>query len=314
MFNEEKQDAISILQLIYSNRKTFLYVLVTSITLSIGLTLLMPNQYYSFGTIFAPNSYASNSVIDNPQFGFEVDADHLMQVLESENVRLNVIRKFNLTEYYNIDTLDNDWQQQVTKKFISDITFFRTKYMSVIISATTTKPELSADIVNYIIEIANKTKNVIFEINRKNELAYKKESYLSEKHILDSITDKIYTLKQSDKSNELIYNHLLMANKDVAPAELYTFIDNKELEQLITDYKSTFARTEVLKKEYSEAEYFFNRPFPENYIIDKAKPQYKKASPSFSINCSIGVFASLLMTIVYLFAKSKIKSLTQELA
>lgn len=313
MFEEEKKDAISIIQLLYSNRKTFIYVIVASLLLSVLVTFLMPNKYHSFGIIFAPNSYNRNNLIDNPQFGFELDADNLMQILESESIRNNVIKKFDLINYYEIDTTDLDWEQQVARMFVKDITFFRSKYMSIVIAATTKSPQLSANIVNYIIEIVNSYRTKVYQSNMQKELSYKKYEYEKQKNKVDSLRQKVYELKGAEKSKELLYNHLLMASKNMAPIETYKFIDSEELENLIIDYKFAFTRFEELKADYYRAQYFYDRPFPENYVVDKAKPQYKKESPSFITNCAIGVLVSVLFSIVFLFVRSKWRSLAQQI-
>ncbi len=309
---QEKKDAISLFKLIYSNRKLFLAVIIISFVMSVGVTFLMPNKYYSYGIVFATNSHQSANILDNPQFGYEQDAEQLMQLLESEALRNEIIIEFDLVAYYNIDTTSLDWEQSLVKQYINDVNFFRSKYMSIIISATTKNPELSANIVNSIIGKVNQFKENVFKSNKMQDYEYKRVSYVNQLAKVDSITQKIYALKKPQGPNDLIYNHFLMTSKENAPPETYLYINSIELESLIREYKYNHYRLEALKDEFVKAGYSINRPAQQNYVIDPAKPQYKRASPSFSINCSIGVFSALLFTIVFVFIRSKWRALMAE--
>ncbi|HTF03266.1 MAG TPA: Wzz/FepE/Etk N-terminal domain-containing protein [Bacteroidia bacterium] len=301
----EKQDAIGLIRLIYSNRRLLLTVAILSLALSIGVTFLMPNKYYSQGIVFATNSNQSGSILDNPQFGFEQDAEQLMQLLESEALRNDIVNEFKLVSYYEIDTAELDWEQQLVKNYAHDIKFSKTKNLSLSISATTKDPQLSADIVNSIIAKVNEYKKNVFEANRRQDYNYKRTTFEKQGQKVDSLTKKIYELKKPADANDLIYNHFLMTSKEYAPAETYTYINSPELELLIREYKFEHYRLEILKDENAKAEYLINRPAQKNYVIDAAKPRYKRTSPSLLLNCCVGVFCSLLFTIVFLFFRKK---------
>ena len=124
---------------------------------------------------------------------------------------------------------------------------------------------------------------------------------------MDSLTAKLYAIKKPEGAKDLIYNHFLMTSKENAPPETYLYVNSVEMENIIREYKYEHYRLELLKDEYIKAEYLFNRPSQENYVIDSAKPQYKRHSPSFTINCIIGVSCSLLFTMLFLAIRSKIR-------
>jgi len=306
---QEKEDAISFFKLLYVNRKLLALVGLLGIAGAVLITFLMPNKYYSYGIVFATNSYQNASILENPQFGFEQDAEQLMQLLESEALRNEIVKEFDLVKYYETDTTNLDWEQILVKQYIEDVNFFRSKYMSIVISANTKDPELSANIVNSIITHVNEFKQDVFKSNKAQDFQYKKTAYETQLLRLDTLTTKIYSLKKPEGAIDLIYNHFLMTSKENAPPETYKYINSIELEQLIREYKFEQYRLETLKDEYVKAEYLINRPTQKNYVIDVAKPQYKRSSPSFTLNCSIGLFSAWIFTIVFLFLSKKWKEL-----
>src|SRR5690606_20772606 len=141
------------------------------------VTLLTDKKYRSTAIIYPGNTYLRDEVISNPQFGTERESEQLMQMLESESIRDSVVKKFDLVNYYELDTNSIDWRERLTLKYIRDINCFKSKYMSIVISATTTKPELSAEIVNYITDVIDQYRESIFYENMHLELSYLQENY-----------------------------------------------------------------------------------------------------------------------------------------
>lgn len=303
--NLEKKQAVSLFRILYKHRKLFLFVAVLSFCLSILVTYLTPNKYYSYGIVFATNSYQSANILENPQFGFEHDAEQLMQLLESEALRAEIVNQFALVKYYEIDTTSPYWEEDLVKYYIEDVNFFRSKYTSIVISATTKDPVLSANIVNTIIQKVNEYKESIFRTNRSQDYEYKKLAYEQQVKTMDRLTRKLYEIKKPEGAKDLIYNHFLMTSKENAPAETYTYVNSVQLEDMIREYKYQNYRLEILKDEFIKAEYVFNRPTQKNYVIDTAKPQFKRTSPSFTINSVVGISCSLLLTILFLGIRSK---------
>jgi len=312
MLNDQKEDTTSLFKIAYHFRKLLAGVIVVSFVLSIIATLITEKKYSSSGIVFAPSSYNRSDVIDNPQFGYDLDADHLLQLLESKNLRDKITRKFNLINYYHIDTTNLDWEQKLAKDYMNDVTYNRSRYMSIVISAKTNNPQLSSDIVNNIIDLVNDYRRDVFRENMTKELQYKKDTYLAQSEKVDKIRQKIYALKKPKSANDLIYNHLLMISKGVSQPEAYKFISTPEMEQLIQDYKYEYSRYEQLKDDYNKAQYFYDRPIAANYVIDRAKPEYEKVSPSFSSNCLMSVFGSLFLTFTFLFIRYKLPAIIDQ--
>lgn len=427
VFGNEKVDSLKFLRFLYTNRKTLIITAIVAFGASIGLTSLTPKTFYSVGIIFPTNTNSSQDILDNPQFGYDLDADRLMQVLESETIMDSIISKYNLIEYYQLDTTQLDWEYYLDKRFVQDITFFRSRYMSIVITAKMKDPVLAANVINSIIDMVDDVREDIFKKNTYAAFRDVENEYRSKEAEVNLLLDSIYTLREQNadvsvqqmgkslkqlqqtidakrkqlqtlqKSNgfydldaemdkvkfqlreaeaikvkqegrlkvlEASYGnndsiiitvkadiegakaslkywgneltqlqnvnkpyHVLKDNLDSDLKSLYTLrVDYEEalnryepavesfrvrhLEELLVQERG---RLSELKSNYERAKNKYNRALPSIYVIDRAKPNFKKASPSYSFNAILGTLVSLFMAMVILLFRSRLRELKQQM-
>lgn len=423
LLSNEKLDSGKFLKMLYSNRKLLLIAGALAFAASVAVTKFIPPKYYSVGVIFPTNTNSSRMTLENPQFGYDLDADRLMQILESEIVMDSVINMYNLIDYYELDTSKLEWEYYLDKQFVEDVTFFRSRYMSVVINAQTKDPKLSANIVNSIIDMVDGLRENIFKENTLQALNSIKEEYLAKDVEVDMLADSIFALKfqnstasaqklystlaekqklvvqyrnrlnkiQADNSfydievqlqkvsdklteaNAILVNEekrydvlkaqfgendtavvssrakiesakasieywdkdlskLQTVNKDYSRLsdELYGELlalnqlkaeyeseiskfepttSSMQLKQMETELEFEMERLSELKEEYEQARALHEEPFPGVYVIDRAKPNYKKASPSYSFNAIMGTLATLFFCIVFLLFRNRVREL-----
>jgi len=293
IFSEEKEEAKSILSYFFKHGIKIITAFVVGVIIAICLTFAIPKKFRSSGIIYPPNSFTRDQLISNPQFGHESETEQLMQLLESSTLRDRVINEFDFKSYYEIDTSGLGWRQNLNLKFIKDIQFFRSKYLSVVISAELTEPELAADVVNFIIDEVNTYKKNVFTENRESEISFYQSRLGRSRLERDSIVSIIYTLKDTSNKENLITNYKQRIGTDNFIDGEY--INSREMEELIQAYDILEAQTHQFKVDYEHAIDEMNKPLLKNYIVDRAIPTYKKVSPSFITN---GLIGGLLLTIV----------------
>jgi Chain length determinant protein len=283
----------SALHFLFRHRKLLFLSLFTGGLLGVGITFFIPKTYVSTAIVYPYSSHTKDDIIGNPQFGYELETEQLMQLLESKSMRDRTVKHFKLYKYYELDTNDAGWESQLTLRYVNDVTFFRSKYLSVVVNAQMKDPKLSAAIANFQIDEVNKYREQIFEENRLKELN-------SAKHQLDVITlrlnilsDSIYAIK-TDKS-ELLYN--FMENLDNENYDAGVFVDDPRLESIIQRYVIAYRTHNHLMEVYKTKQLQYETPLPSVYAVDRAQPTYKKASPSFLIN---GLVSALVLMIVSL--------------
>lgn len=234
------------------------------------VTLLMTPKYESTGIIFPTPTNSPDKILAEPQFGYEVDADWLMQVLKSEIVRDSIDRTFDLVGYFELDTSRQGWTDDLKKDYEKMLDFERTEYMSIEISAQTSKPELSANIVNFIIDHINPIREKIFKTNTYQTLLHFENAFFDKNRYVNSLIDSIYSMRENNtsKSLDLLYNQIKNMQKQVnnwrdelnAIRNKYRFYDlktrvediNMNLTKVRTVYTSENGKYQVYAKSYSE--------------------------------------------------------------
>lgn len=283
----------SALHFLFRNRILLFASLLTGGLLGVGITFFIPKTYLSTAIVYPYSSHTKDNIIGNPQFGYELETEQLMQLLESKSMRDRTVKQFKLYKYYELDTNEASWESQLTLQYVNDVTFFRSKYLSVVINAQTKDPKLSAAIANFQVDEVNKYRAQIFEENRVKELNSTKHQLDVVTFRLNKLSDSIYAIK-TDK-NELLYN--FMENLDNENYDASVFVDDPRLESIIQRYVVAYRTHHHLLEEFKTKQLQYETPLPSVYAVDRAQPTYKKASPSFMINGVISALAMLLVSL-----------------
>jgi uncharacterized protein involved in exopolysaccharide biosynthesis len=299
----------SILGFIFQHRKAVFSSTIIGALLGLTITFFIPKKFNSTAVVYPYSAYSKNDIVENPQFGYEIETEQLMQLMESQTMRDRTIKKFNLQKYYDIDTSRPAWRSELTLKYVEDITFFRSKYLSVVVNVQTTDPVFSAKIANYQIEEINNYRQEIFAKNRSNELEGSKKMLDKIQSNISALKDSIYTIK-TDKS-EVLYAFIQNLDNDNYDAS--AFADDPRLEDILDNYVSEYKRLQIAREDYKRKFEKFAMPMPSVYVIDRAEPNFKKVSPSFVINILLGALTLMILSITVLLVRNKWLALKEDL-
>ncbi|MFT5054418.1 MAG: hypothetical protein ACI9FU_001327 [Granulosicoccus sp.] len=308
IFDQEKTQGKLILQFIWKYRITLVLVFIISAVGAGVATNFMQPEYRSNGIIFPTNSNRLEVVMQNPQFGFDLDADRLMQILSSRQMQEGVIAKFDLAQHYKLDTTELDWRSTLNLNFISDITYFRSKYMSIVISAQTTSPELSADIVNYIIDTLDVMRENIFKDNMMMQYNAVLSNYEENQRLVMSLNDTLQSLFDQNETYRHLYYQFRLGdwrNGLQLSADQMSMIEPVS-ERLIASYVYEIERLTESKKLLDVVADKIEKPFPGVYQIDRAVPSYFKEWPSVPVNVGLTSLVALIGTLIVLYLKEQI--------
>jgi uncharacterized protein involved in exopolysaccharide biosynthesis len=265
-------EGLMLIRFLYRWRKLLITGLVLAIIASLVVTLLMEPKYTSSGIIFPTPTNSPQKILDEPQFGYEVDADWLMQVLKSDIVKDTLVNLFNLADYFNIDQDEPGWRDDLSRKYNEMLSFDRTRYMSIEISATTSDPNLSANIVNAIIDRIDGIREKIFKANTYRSMVHLEEAFMEKSKLVNSLMDSIHAIRDKNTSSSLnkLYSQIKEKQEEVtALSEELTGMRNEHdfydlssyisiLNSKLTDAKSVFAqesgRYEVLSENLSKGD------------------------------------------------------------
>jgi hypothetical protein len=301
---EDQNNLKIVIKFFYINRKFYYRMLAISFVLTIGVTFFIPKKYKSTGIIFPTFSNSLEETYNNPMFGYDIEADRLLQIIQSQEIQDSISLKFNLVNYFEIDTTDDKWRDELQKEILSSVFFSKTPYMSIEISAKTKNPQLSADIVNEIIGLVDPIRNRILKQNIVLAHQSISKEYEKQKGILDSLVHSIKVMRDEygNPSISLLANQEFNFDNKVKS-------NNTLLEEKIDKYILQKVIYNDLKIKYERVKAQLDRPLPSIYVINKGMVSRKKVSPMFLVNISITTILTIIIVSVVLVLKLKLKSL-----
>ena len=416
------------MRFLYSRWKIIVTTTLVVALTSIVITSFSPKKYASSAVFFPPSFKVRGPMDINPQMGYNMEADRLIQMAQSSAMRDSLIEKFDLLKYYMIDTSSVVWRDRIYKALSRDLTLERTRYMSVIIRAETKDPVLSSDIANGTLKLLSRYWERLYKDNIVAPLSFAQDQYMQKNAEVATLLDSIHMLRSGnkEKSLEKMYMQLKSKEADVhsttlklrsirESGEFYDYgdqldktqLDLMSVQQNIANYKGRINAIEkanakndtavvqfkgklegaieaekLLKKRISDlktsgkdfeglaenlelemeqyqkvkSEYenllnafepyvksleldkleekyamerenlielkdnfesalrYFKQPLPNLFVVEYAKPSYRKASPSYRFNLMMASIAGFVFTCVVLLFLDKFRQLRESMS
>lgn len=309
---------------------TFIGGLVT-----IGMSLTIKNRYKST-VVFYPTTTSSisralldvkgNSRQDFLEFGEEEEAEQMLQILQSDQIRQWVIEKYDLYKHYKIKPDSKYAKTKMFKRFSNNVNFRRTEYNSVEISVLDEDPVIASNIANDIAAQLDSVKNKIqkeraMEGFRIVEAEY--ERLNKEVEFISDSLDKIRALGVNDyiSMSEVLnraYAEALAKGNQAGANSVKQQID------LVSKYGGSYVElTEDLelvqkqraewKVKYDEAKVDAEKFVPQKMVVNYAFPADRKTYPKRSMIVIGGTFATFCMTVFFLIGLENWKRYKVEL-
>ena len=285
---------------------------------------------YESKVVFFPGSTSSISKAvlnesagiknDVLQFGEEEQAEHILQILNSDNIRNTIIREYDLMNHYEIETDGAYPITKLNKQYDDNISFRRTEFMSIEISVLDTDPNVAANIANDIGDLVDSTKN-----NMQKEVAIKAFQIVEAEY--NELTQYIQDIKDSlevlgnlgvhdYKSQSEVLNReyaQALANNNVRASNAL----NKRLEILAKYGSSQMALSlqleniyeevyPIIKRKYEEAKIDAMETLPQKFVVNRAYPAEKKSYPIRWLIVLISMISTFLATVFIILLLDKI--------
>jgi uncharacterized protein involved in exopolysaccharide biosynthesis len=278
--------------------------------------ILFPSTTNSVSKALLPqtNGYGDEDIFE---YGDEQQAEQLLQILSSGEIRDSVINKFDLMNHYEIDP-DSDYPRtKLFKEYESKIEFNRTQFMSVEINVLDTDPQTAADIANYIYKLVDKVKRRVAKNRAQMGLQIVENEYLSLKSEVQSLEDQITLLRfkgvHDYESQSAVFNEQYA----IALAEGASQSRIKQLERrldtlakyggryvAIRDELQLLKEEEVkLKTKFDQAKVDVNQNLPATFKVDEARPAERKTYPKRSILILAVGFAVFVLVVFTLLVR-----------
>ena len=178
--NKERERLLTFL---FRKRKIILSFSFVASALAFGLSYLITPLYLSTAIIFpAASSSVSfseqrNTKASSMDFGEEEQAEQLVQILQSAQIKDLIVEKFDLMKHYNISESDGYKYDKLNKAYEGHFSFERTRFGSIKIDVLDRDPKLAARMANEIVSLIDTVKNNIirkrtlpaFEITKRKK-------------------------------------------------------------------------------------------------------------------------------------------------
>ena len=188
------REGLELIRFLYRYRKWLAVIPLSCAALSVAMTFFITPRYSSSAIVFPPAFNSVDRMLENPQFGYNIEADRLIQVANSVFVKDSLFRCFDLAAYYSGKKKEENLAA-LYDRFKSDFNVERTKYMSVEITVTNSDPEMAALIANKAVDILADFWNRVFKKNLVENLEYAENQYLEKHGEVAALLDSMYSLR-----------------------------------------------------------------------------------------------------------------------
>lgn len=323
-FNDLEKDRDSLLLFIWKKRKLIFLVSAIGMVVSIIFSLLLTPVFRSTAIVFptatstvsfSESRNAKNSAMD---FGEEEQAEQLVQIISSSQIRDKIVKEFGLMKHYDIAENDPNKHYKLTKEYTENFNFFRTRYGSIQIDVLDRDPQKAADMANKIVDLIDTVKNEMvrertlpaFDINKR-----KKEMMEAERNLvlqqLDSLSD-LGVVSLEGRTN--LFQAYVDAKNANDKAEIKKTIDVNLKHGTLFDGLEIIRNEKVMKLEefldsYEQAESDANTKLTHKFVVEKAVVADKKDKPKRLVIVLLGTIGAFVFTIFILLIKVRIEEL-----
>ena len=318
---EEREKLITFL---FRKRKIILTFSFIVSALAFGLSYMITPLYLSTAIVF-PSASSSvsfseqrNAKATSMDFGEEEQAEQLVQILQSAQIKDLIVKKYDLMNHYNISSDDDFKYDKLNTAYEGHFSFERTKFGSIKIDVLDKDPKLAAKMANEIVGLIDTVKNII--IRKRTLPAF--EITKRKKEQLDNEINEIL-----DEMNRL--SKLGVVSIDVRSRLFQALVDSKnpkEKEQLREKidansiYGSTYdglerkrnekiVKMEDFKVAYEQAESDAATVFSHKFVVERAEVADRKDQPKRMIITIIAAIGSFVFIVFCLLINERYREL-----
>ena len=252
------------------------------------------------------------------EYSDESETEQMFQILQSQDIKDSVMKKFNLPKHYEIDPGYQYYRTAINYEYGQNVKINKTPYDAIRIEVLDKDPQLAADMVNAIIDFFNLKVRAMHR-GKYYEVILMYENLLAQKQKnIDEIQDELielsteYGLLSYDQTSEQVMRGYLQtimgANKsNINMKEVNRLKENMEkyggeLIILVESLKLEVKTYATFKVEYEDTWRFYYSDLTYSNVITSPFPSDKKASPIrwliVAITAMVTFFFSLIIVLI----------------
>jgi capsular polysaccharide biosynthesis protein len=305
---EENFASLNLIQLIKKWKKQLLIVAAIALVLSFIFTL----------PFFIPPMYKSTAIaypVNLSSYSTESPTEQLLQLFESDEIKLELIKDFNLYSHYEIDSTKKAARTTIFKQLTGNISINKTDYESVKIEVMDTDPVQAKQMVDSIIEKGNRLARKLYRekvmeayIVAKTQFDLKKAEIDSMDKVLTELRLKSGIVEFSQQTREIsraYYTSVLNKNNNPRLDEMFN-----KMQQYGSDYVTLNERINYTRSVYNNYKQYvenatkdLTKELTYSNVVTEPLVADKKAYPLRSLimlmfTASV-VFLSFVIIVIY---------------
>ena len=318
MSSKNQFDSTNLVVYLYKWRKPLVVITLMAAILSIIFSspkFIQPK--FKSSVILFPtttNSISKALLSENPgdsqdilEFGKEEEAEQLIQILNSDEIRNKIILKYDLLNHYYIDLNSPYKNTLLHEEYASNISFRRTQYMSVVIEVFDTDAQMAADIANNIAFLLDSVKNRIQNERAQQGFLIVEREYNKLKKEVRQMEDSLTSLRRigvHDYENQsAVFNEQYAVALIEGKISVANILEKKM--ELLSEYGGAYVsirerlehmyeELNTLKKKYEEAKLDVEVQMPHKFVVNSAFKAEKKSYPVRSLIVLLATLSSFL--------------------
>ena len=315
--------------LLYQWRKPIMLVSITAAILSAVVSLLMKERYKSAVVLYAEQQHSFGAQLledvqkeDLLTFGEEEDAERLLQMINSDQVRNKVIEKYELWDVYEIQRDQRGANTLIAREYQDNVSAELTKFGSVEVAVLDEKPERARDMANDIALFADSVANRMRSERAMTAFKYAEASLQSALNEVQVMEDSMKVLQEMGVYSYLdqiaalteMYGTAIAEGHPDRAQQLKAQMDflskyGTTYVNLETNLKEAYEKLNVLRKRYDLMKIDVESNIPVMRGVDYASAADKKSFPIRWLIVAMSTLSAFVFTFILLLIIDNFKRL-----
>ncbi|MDX5326532.1 MAG: hypothetical protein LPK80_09755 [Bacteroidota bacterium] len=259
------------------------------------------------------------------EFGDEQQAEQLLQILNSDEIRNRIVKKYQLMDHYGIDSTSDYPKTALIKAYQNRITFQRTQFQSVEISVLDTDPDTAAMIANDIAKLLDEVKKRIQKERAQVAMKIVQREYERMKGEVEQREQILMELRKKGIQDYETQSAVLSEQLAVAMISGKSDAARKISNQLdtLSKYGGVYLNAKdelsLMKEELmkvrvklDQARVDLEQDLPATFKVNDAFPAERKTYPVRSLIVLIAFFGTFIFTLVMILILTTIRQANGE--
>jgi capsular polysaccharide biosynthesis protein len=285
--------------------------------IAVGALAIVFSAIFSSSTFIKPKYksvariYPSNNIYT---FSDESESEQLLEIINSQDIKLKVIDVFNLGEVYKISKQDPQYMTYMLAEFNDNVSFKKTEYETVEIQVLDTDPQRACNMCDSVIKFVDEKVRSMHRIKYEEVAQIAKRDLHLILHGVDSIQEKLDFMRKEYKilDYESQAKEITKGMVRVLAEQKKNSAGGKELEQwmknlsekggeyafLDNQYKFLLTQMDSIQMVYNQSMSSASKRIIYGQRVQNPVPADKKSYPVRWLIVLVSTFAALFVSLL----------------